>query len=66
MEINIQHFSIDNVGKSSGVFSGDNMQQRFTSKKIWYEGNGTLEGDHNIHMMNKHVIMKSSDKQDET
>ncbi|WP_261131302.1 hypothetical protein [Bacillus sp. Marseille-Q3570] len=62
--IRFNNFTIDNVSYSSGVFSGDNFQRGFTYKGRKYEGNGSIIGDRNVIINNKHVIKKNQYKQE--
>ncbi|RBW69104.1 hypothetical protein [Bacillus taeanensis] len=57
-------FSIDNLSDSSGVFSGDNYQTNFSSIGKKNEGNGMINGDHNVLFNNKHVVMKRKNGQE--
>ncbi|WP_082232765.1 hypothetical protein [Halobacillus massiliensis] len=62
--IRFNNFTIDNVATSSGVFSGDNFQKGFSSKGRNYEGNGSISGDHNLIINNKHIIKKHQIEQE--
>ncbi|KGP74070.1 hypothetical protein [Pontibacillus yanchengensis] len=66
MKIQFQNFSIDQLSESSAVFSGDNFQTNFSTSTRRNEGNGSINGDKNIHINNKHIIMKNTDQQDDS
>lgn len=58
IHIQFRHFHIDSVKDSSGVFTGDNIQIRFSSMASKREGNGSTVGDLNVFMNNVHTINK--------
>ncbi|WLD93295.1 hypothetical protein [Alkalihalobacillus sp. AL-G] len=62
--IKFNNFTIDHVSSSSGVFSGDNLQQNFSYQARKNEGNGTVNGNHNLIYNNKHVVTKTKPEQD--
>ncbi|MGP4081364.1 hypothetical protein ACTWQL_15775 [Pseudalkalibacillus sp. R45] len=62
--IRFNNFTIDNVSSSSGVFSGDNFQKDFTYKGRKYEGHGSIIGDRNVIINNKHLIKKNQSEQE--
>lgn len=64
--IKFNNFTIDHVSSSSGVFSGDNYQRNFSYKGRKYEGNGSITGDRNLVINNKHVIKKNKPEQEHT
>ncbi|MGD6941886.1 hypothetical protein ACQCT6_07615 [Cytobacillus gottheilii] len=49
---------IDQVSKSSGVFTGNNIEIGFSSSIQRNEGHGIISGSHNVLIKNKHVIVK--------
>ncbi|WP_057760031.1 hypothetical protein [Cytobacillus praedii] len=55
-QVKIKHFAIDQIKDSSAVFSGVNAQYHFSSATYKAEGNGTIDGNHNLIFNNIHMV----------
>ncbi|WP_345241676.1 hypothetical protein [Pontibacillus salipaludis] len=63
--LDIHHFSVDQITHSSGIFSGTNAQSSFSSSTHINEGNGTITGERNRVEHNHHVIINFPNDQDD-
>lgn len=66
VQIKFGQLKIDTMKDSSGVFTGKNFQQNFSSRIKKVEGNGQTVGDQNIFYKNRHSVKHKNDDSDET
>ncbi|MCD5325724.1 MULTISPECIES: hypothetical protein [Pontibacillus] len=64
-DLHIEHFSVENITHSSGIFSGTNVQSSFSSSTHINEGNGAITGERNQMAHNHHVIISRPNDQDD-
>lgn len=57
-KIRFNDLKVNEVSKSSGIFSGENMQVKWKFVSTHDEGFGKVDGDHNNLSSNKHIVKK--------
>ncbi|MFZ0370204.1 MAG: hypothetical protein WAM07_11490 [Halobacillus sp.] len=56
--ISFHNLTVDQVSNSSGIYSGTNVQSRFSAHRQKNEGNGMIIGNKNVLQQNRHLIIK--------
>ncbi|GGE48890.1 hypothetical protein GCM10011391_29660 [Pullulanibacillus camelliae] len=65
VDIRFTHLTIDEITRSSGVFTGRNQQVSWRAEGKHTQGFGVVEGDHNTLSHHVHTVYKSQPKKDE-
>lgn len=62
MRIEFNDLNVDTISKTSGVFSGENIQIKWKSISIKNEGHGVINGSDNNSYNNSSVVIESKPK----
>ncbi|MGP4077119.1 hypothetical protein [Halobacillus sp. K22] len=63
--ISFHNLTVDQVSNSSGIYSGTNVQSKFSAYHQKNEGSGMIIGNKNVLQQNRHLIIKKPNPQGE-
>lgn len=65
IHIEFDDLSVDTVSKTSGIFSGENVQIKWKSISITNEGHGMINGSDNNSYNNSSIVINSKPKMED-